>query len=202
MQNFWSWQSLLVANAGLVLSGAVWAGGNCQFPVLDEVETVPLEAGATAAAGSGGDIAGGRWELVRLRYATSPFPIALSGQAVGALEFDASDSSSGTAGLALQVTITSPSEEQIEEQGAGPYSAVGNQLSFENDCGEETLLGDVEYDIDQSGDWPVMVLWGSTSFDVTSPFPATITIMLQAEFELVDPQGVSDPIFEDRFENP
>ena len=185
-----------------VISGALWAGDTCQFPDLSGVEPVELISGATAPAGNGGNIADGRWGLVRLHYSTSPFPIALTGQATGVFEMAADDLFSGTAGLALAVSITQPVEEEIDETGFGPYSASGNQLSFENICGEETLLGEVEYDIDESGNSPIMTLWGSTSFDVTSPFPATITVLLQAEFELLEPQDLPDPIFEDRFENP
>ncbi len=183
-----------------VISAAVWAGDACEFPELSGVEPVALTSGATAPAGSGGNIASGRWELVRLRYSTSPLPIPLTGQARGALEMEADGPVSGAAGLALAVSITSPVEESIDEAGFGPYSASGNELSFENICGEETLLGEVEYNIDESGSAPIMTLWGSTSFDVSSPFPATITVLLQAEFELLEPQDLPDPIFEDRFE--
>ncbi|TVQ27608.1 MAG: hypothetical protein EA370_17760, partial [Wenzhouxiangella sp.] len=74
--------------------------GECQFPDLTGMEPIPMQLGAQAAAGSGGEIAGGRWELVRLRYATSPFLIPLTGEAIGAIEMDAAGPISGTAGLA------------------------------------------------------------------------------------------------------
>ncbi|MCC5865878.1 MAG: hypothetical protein JJU31_12210 [Wenzhouxiangella sp.] len=182
----------------MVISGPLAAGDSCQIPDLSGIEPVDMMLAAVVPAGKGGDIPGGRWELVRLGYSTSPLTIPLTGQATGALELEADDPFSGTAGLALAVSITSPVNESIDEAASGPYLASGNQLSFENDCGEATVLGDVVYDIDESGSAPIMTLWGSTSFEST----VTIAVLLQAEFELVDPQGLSDPIYKDRFEGP
>ena len=191
---------IIVAMLGMLISSTAPAGDPCQFPDLSDVEPVQMMPGAVEPSGNGGDIPGGRWELVRLLYS---FAIDLQGEAIGAIEMDAVATQSGVASLALNVTITSPVAESIEEEGAGPYIANDNELSFKNECGEETLLGEVEYDIDQTGDAPVMTVWGSTSFAV-SPLPPT-TVLLQAEFELVEPQTVEDPIFDDRFqetENP
>jgi len=190
------WPGLTVLLLGIASSLSVQAG-ECQFPDLTGMEPIPMQLGAQAAAGSGGEIAGGRWELVRLRYATSPFPITLTGEAIGAIEMDAAGPISGTAGLALEVTISEPEQEEINEAGSGPYSAVDNMLTFEDDCGEDLLLGEVEYDINTDGEAPLMTIWASDTID-TGLFP--VTIFLQAEFELVEPEATVDPIFEDRFE--
>ncbi len=116
------------------------------------------------------------------------------------LELDATSASTGIGSLALDVTITSPIEEFISETGAGPCVASGTNLSFTNDCGAELTLGDAEYSVDSSGAEPVLTLWGSVEFQITSPFLALITVDLEAEFELVEPQTDDDPVFDDRFE--
>ena len=117
------------------------------------------------------------------------------GEGKGALELDADDAASGYGSLALDVELTDPSPEQINETGAGPYSATDSELVFQNDCGAETLLGQAEYSVDESGTDPVMTLWGEIDIpDV--PFG----ILLEAEFLLVEPNEVDDPVFADRFE--
>ncbi len=187
---------MLALIAGQPATAGPDRGTVCEFPDLTGMTPVSLEPGASPASGTGGDIPGGRWELVAVRYANSP--LAITGEALGALELDASTASSGSGSLALDVTITSPSEEQIDETGAGPYSAPDNVLDFQNDCGDETLLGEAEYSIDSSGADPVMTLWGN--IEITDPFPATI--LLEAEYLLVEADGTDDPVFTDRFEQP
>ena len=185
---------------GMLISSTASAGELCQFPDLAGVEPVQMMPGAVGPSGNGGDIPGGRWELVALRYSTNPPSDNLQGEAIGVIEMAADDAQSGFARLALDVTITSPVDESIEEEGAGPYTVFGSELRFVNDCGEGTLLDAVEYRIDNSGELPRMTLWGSTSFTVSIPFPIVVTVNLQAEFELVAPQTVEDPIFDDRFQ--
>lgn len=170
-------------------------GTACEFPDLGGMTPIPLAPGASPAAGAGGDIPGGRWELVELLYdAVAP----VTGTAVGALELNAADASSGNGSAALNVDITSPTAETIDETGAGPYAAPGTVLDLQNDCGEQLLLGQAEYTVDDSGQDPTMTLWGS--IDVTEPFPTTI--LIEAEFLLVEPAGPGDEVFRDRFEGP
>jgi len=191
---------IIVAMLGMLISSTAPAGDPCQFPDLSDVEPVQMMPGAVEPSGNGGDIPGGRWELVALRYRTDPSYDNLQGEAVGVIEMDADDALSGFASLALDVMITSPVDESMEEEGAGPYDAIGSELSFVNDCGEGTLLDAVEYQIDNSGELPRMTLWGSTTFTVFIPIPVVVTVNLQAEFDLVAPQTVEDPIFDDRFQ--
>jgi len=156
---------------------------------------IPLAQGASAPAGTGGEIAGGRWELTDVLYDSF---LTVTGEAAGAFELDSTDLSSGQGSAALSVDITSPTTETIDENGAGPYSASGTTLDFQNDCGGELLLGNAEYSIDDSGPIPMMTLWGS--IDITDPFPTSIPI--EVRFLLVEPAGPGDPIFSDRFEAP
>ena len=186
--------------AVVMASSQARAGVECVFPVLDPADTVILEPGAVPPAGTGGTLESGRWELVRLRYAVSPNLVTLSGTALGAFELTALDAGSGTGSLALDVSITSPVSEAIEEEAAGPYATSGNQLTVENVCGDDALLGDVEYSIDDSGERPLMTLWGSTSFEVDLGFPIVVTVSLQAEFEQLASPDLPDPLVEDRFE--
>ena len=174
-------------------------GTECEFPDMTGLDPIDLEPNASPAAGTGGDIAGGRWELVEVRYTTEP-AFGLTGNARSVLELDAQSTTSGQASLSLEVTITSPEEEEIDEVGAGPYSATGNMLSFQNDCGDELTLDEVEYSIDLGGENPLMTLWGSSQFVISDPISLTITIFLEAQYELVEPQTADDPIFEDRFQ--
>lgn len=189
---------LLMCTLTMLAGSSATAGPSrgtvCEFPDLTGMTPVSLQPGAAPADGTGGDIPGGRWELVTVRYANSPLPI--TGDALGALALQAASPSSGNGSVALDVTITSPTSEQIDETGAGPYSAPGTVLDFQNDCGTETLLGEAEYSVDESGTDPVMTLWGNVQ--ITDPF--AITILLEAEFLLVDPDEVEDPVFADRFE--
>ncbi len=187
---------LCVLGAGAFASAARAeppSAAGCEFPDLSAMTPVSLQSGAAPAAGTGGDIPGGRWELVAARYTNSPVPI--TGQALGALELEAVTPTSGSGGVALDVTITFPANEQINETGAGPYSAADNVLDFQNDCGAETLLGQAEYSVDPGGTDPVMTLWGNVEIPDLS-----ITILLEAEFLLVEPNEVDDPVFADRFE--
>lgn len=190
---------IVVAVVWLVAGSTVWAdlprGPTCVYPDLTGMTPVTLIAGAAPAAGTGGDVPGGRWELVAVRYANSPLPI--TGDAVGALELDAATATTGSGSLALDVTITAPVAEQIDETGAGPYSATGTVLDFQNDCGAESLLGEAEYSVETAGPDPVMTLWGETVLD-TGLGP--ITILIEAEFVLVEPQTSVDSVFDDRFE--
>jgi len=173
-------------------------GPVCEFPDISTLSPVTMQSGAAPAAGTGGDLPGGRWELTALRY-NSAVPIA--GDALGAVELDALTAATGTAGLALEVNITAPVANQTSEAGAGPYAAVGNVLNFTNDCGEDLTLGAAEYTVDTSGAEPVLTLWGSIEFQITDPFPVLIVIDLEAEFQLTEPQITQDPVFEDRFES-
>jgi hypothetical protein len=193
-------QGLLVG--GLILlthstgvAAASIAGTVCEFPDLSSMTPVDLQSGASPAAGEGGDIPGGRWELIAARHDSF---LTITGEALGAMELDASTPTAGSGSLALDVSITSPTVAQIDETGAGPYSASGTVLSFQNDCGDELLLGSAEYSVDTSGPDPVMTLWGS--FEITDPFPTTIGI--ETEFLLVEPAEIEDPVFSDRFEGP
>ncbi len=188
--------------AALVLAGpGAHAGISCDFPELDPAAFVILEPGASPPAGTGGVIESGRWELVRLRYSVTPDLVALSGTALGAFELVALDDSSGFGSLSLEVSINSPVSEFIDEEAAGPYAANGNQLVVENVCGDDALLGEVEYSIDSSGENPRLILWGSTSFEVNIGFPITVTVQLQPEFERIDAPELPDPVFDDRFES-
>ncbi len=175
-------------------------GTECVFPDMSVIDPVPLEPDASDPAGAGGEILGGRWQLFEVRYRTEPFAIEVEGNARSVLELDAAGVTGGQASLALEVTITSPPEEEIDEVGAGPYSANGILLSFQNDCGDELTLDEVEYSIDSSMDVPIMTLWGDEQFDITEPFPTTITVFLEVQYELVEPQQLDDPVFDDRFE--
>ena len=190
---------LLFVSALLALSAQSRAqyprGTVCEFPDLGGMTPVAFEPGAASAAGTGGEIPGGRWELVALRY---DFFLTVAGEATGAFELAATDASSGVGSAALQVTITEPAPDQIDETGAGPYSATGNSLEFQNDCGDALLLGETEYTVDTSGAEPVMTLWGD--IDITDPFPTTIPI--EAEFLLVEPANGDGAVFQDRFESP
>ncbi len=179
--------------AGLV-SAQTPRGPVCEFPDISTLSPVTMQSGAAPAAGTGGDLPGGRWELLALRY-NSAVPIA--GDALGALELDALTAATGTAGLALEVNITAPVANQTSEAGAGPYAAVGNVLNFTNDCGEELTLGAAEYTVDTSGPEPLLKLWGR--IELSTEFP--VTINLEAEFQLTEPQITQDPVFEDRFES-
>lgn len=170
-------------------------GTSCVFPDLSGMTPVALQSGAASPSGVGGAVPGGRWELVAVRYASA---FAISGSAVGALELDAGAPTAGDGSLALNVTITSPLAETIDEVGAGPYAATGSLLSFQNDCGDELLLGQAEYEVDSSGAKPTLTLWGT--IEITDPFPTTIEI--ETAFLLVEPTGAADEIFEDRFEVP
>ncbi|NBB91970.1 MAG: hypothetical protein GVY32_02235 [Gammaproteobacteria bacterium] len=184
-----------VAPPAAVGNGSL-AGTICEFPDLGTMTPVPLAPGASPAAGTGGDIPGGRWELIAARYDNSPLPI--TGDARSIIELDGSAPTAGMGSLALEVSITSPTTDQISETGAGPYSASGTVLNFQNDCGDELLLGSAEYSVDDSGVDPVMTLWGN--YEITDPFP--VTILIETEFLLVEPIGVEDPVFSDRFETP
>lgn len=193
---------LLIGVLGVFLwSGSALAdlprGAVCEFPDLSSVAPVPLQSGAMAPAGTGGDLPGGRWELVAMYY-VSDFTITAT--AVAALELDAETASSGFGSLALDVSVTSPTTLDFNEAGAGPYEASGTALSFGNDCGDELALSDVEYSVDASGEAPVLTLWGDLEFEVVIVIPVTIVVNLEAEFELVEPQEVEDPVFSDRFE--
>lgn len=169
----------------------------CEFPDLSDVAPVPFQAGATAPAGTGGDVPGGRWELVAMYYQSD---FAITATAVAALELDAETASSGFGSLALDVSVTSPTALDFNEAGAGPYAASGAFLSFGNDCGDELALAEVEYSVNDSGSVPVLTLWGELEFEVVIVFPVTIVVNLEAEFELVEPQVIEDPVFSDRFE--
>lgn len=131
-------------------------------------------------------------------YYQSDFTITAT--AVAALELDAETASSGFGSLALDVSVTSPTTLDFNEAGAGPYEASGTALSFGNDCGDELALSDVEYSVDASGEAPVLTLWGDLEFEVVIVIPVTIVVNLEAEFELVEPQEIEDPVFSDRFE--
>jgi len=180
--------------------GESLAGPVCEFPDLSSVSPVNLTAGPSRPDGVGGDIPGGRWELLTVEYELSaPLPVTVTGTAVGALEFDATNSSSGFGSLAFDIDISSPQASTRQDRGAGPYSASGNELTFSNDCQGELALGDSEYSVESAGAAPILTLWGSESFSVTEPVPIMITIFLRAEFLLVEAQG-GDPVFEDRFE--
>lgn len=186
---------LMVLTHTTGVAAASIAGTVCEFPDLSSMSPIDLQSGASPAAGTGGDIPGGRWELIAARHDSF---LTITGEALGAMELDGSSPAAGIGSLALDVSITSPTTEQIDETGAGPYSTSGSVLSFQNDCGDELLLGSAEYSVDTSGPDPVMTLWGS--FDITEPFPATIGI--ETEFLLVEPATVEDPVFSDRFEVP
>lgn len=198
---------LPVSSAGLILLLALPAeaefttGTVCSFPDLSGMSPVIMQPGATVPSGTGGPVAGGRWELIRLLY-TASVPATIVGQAIGAIELDAADPLSGQGSVALEVDISSPTLAQVEQTGAGPYLATGTVLSFTNDCGGELTLGDSEYTIDTSGTNPVMSLWGSFDVPVTDPFPIIVTVQIEADFELVEPQLTGDPVFDDRFEAP
>lgn len=170
-------------------------GPVCEFPDISTMTAVPVETGASAPAGTGGDIPGGRWELIEIRHAAPAF-ITIVGEGTGALELEADDPTSGYGSVALDVELTQPSAEQINETGAGPYSATGTVLSVGNDCGDDLLLGEAEYSVDTSGPDPVMILWGS--IEVTDPIPTSIPI--ETRFLLTEPSEVDDPVFADRFE--
>lgn len=193
-----------VSGVCLLLAGS-WAladsplGPACVFPDLSGVAPVAFESGATPPAGTGGDLPGGRWELVAMYYDSS---VTIAATAVAALELDAATVSSGFGSLALDVSVTSPATLAFNEAGAGPYLASGTSLSFGNDCGEELSLSDVEYSVDVSGSVPVLTLWGDLEFEVEPfpGFPVLVVVNLEAEFELVEPAVVDDPVFADRFE--
>ncbi|QKK02666.1 MAG: hypothetical protein HND55_08420 [Pseudomonadota bacterium] len=198
---------LLTLFPGLLLlaTGAAAQAGDprgtvCAFPDISALTPVTLSPGASTPAGTGGDIPGGRWELVQVKYDTEPDVGEVVGQARGALELVASSSVAGQGSMALQVTITEPENQQIDETGAGPYSATGNMLDFQNDCGDALTLGQVEYTVDTSGDDPVMTLWGSSDIQITDPFPIVITVFLEVDFLLVEPPDGGDAVFQDRFE--
>lgn len=190
-----SFMLTLLATGTLVHAGED-RGPTCQFPDISGMPPVMLEPGASPAAGSGGDIPGGRWELVTVRYDHDFLDI--TGEAVGAMELQAFGPASGDGSLAMDVTITSPTSEAINETGAGPYTASGTVLNFQNDCGGELLLGEAEYSVDDSGPDPLMTLWGN--IEITDPFPTTI--LVETEFLLVEPANTVDEIFEDSFEQP
>lgn len=193
--------ALLLLLLSLPVEAEFTNGPVCSFPDLTGMSPVTMEPGATLPNGTGGPVAGGRWELIRLRY-TSSVPGTIVGEALGAIELDAADASSGQGSLALEVDITAPTIAQVQQTGAGPYLATGTILSFTNDCGGDLTLGDSEYSIDTSGTNPVMSLWGSFDVPVTDPFPIIVTVQIEAAFELVEPQLTGDPVFSDRFEAP
>jgi hypothetical protein len=166
----------------------------CEFPDLIGMTPVDLTAGAGEPSNTGGDIPGGRWELVAVRHGSQ---FTVTGDAVGAMELNATDASSGDGSVALEVTITSPTNDEIDETGAGPYSASAGTLTFNNDCGADTLISNAEYRVDTSGEDPVMTLWGD--IEITDPFPTTIPV--ETEFLLVEPADSSE-VFSDRFEQP
>jgi len=186
---------MMLLAVGPQIHAAQTQGPTCQFPDISATTPVPLEPGASPAAGDGGNIPGGRWELITVRYDSF---LTITGEAIGALEMASSGPLQGEGSVALDVTITSPTSEQISETGAGPYSATGTVLSFQNDCGGELLLGEAEYSVDTSAADPLMTLWGE--IEITDPFPTTIPI--ETEFLLVEPASPGDEIFKDRFEQP
>ncbi|AKS41135.1 hypothetical protein [Wenzhouxiangella marina] len=171
----------------------------CVFPDVAGMTPVPLQAGASAPAGIGGDLPGGRWELITLRY-TPSIPLTIVGEGISAIELDAVDGSSGISAAVLDFEITSPTATTLQQTGAGPYLATGVNLAFTNDCGDALALGGSEYSVETDGPDPILRLWGAFDVQLTDPIPITVTIQLEAVFELVEPQIIEDPVFEDRFE--
>lgn len=177
------------------------AGPACVFPDLTGVAPVVLAQGAQDPAGSADPIPGGRWGLESLLYRTS-VPITIAGDATGVIELVAGSPSAGDFSAALDVNITAPAEEIRSEAGAGPYQQTGGLLNFDNQCGDALTLSDTVYRVDISGPEPVLTLWGQVDIPIEDPFPLVVTIELEADFRLVEPQGAGDPIFDDRFEAP
>jgi len=176
-------------------------GPVCEYPDLADVAPVTLELGAGDPAGSTDPIPGGRWELTELLYRPS-LPITIAGDATGAIELVAGTPSAGDFSAALVVNITAPAPEMSSETGAGSYEQLDGLLNFTNECGDALTLSGTAYRVDTTGSDPVLSLWGQIDIPIKDPFPILVTIELEADFLLVEPQGVGDPVFEDRFEAP
>jgi len=174
-------------------------GPVCNYPDLKDVAAVALAQGAGDPAGSADPIPGGRWELTSLLYRPS-VPVVIAGDSIGAIELIASAPGAGDFGAALEVNITSPGPEMRSETGAGTYEQTDGLLNFTNQCGEALTLSDTVYRVESSGTDPVLTLWGQIDIPIEDPFPLVVTIELEADFTLVEPQGAGDPVFEDRFE--
>jgi len=174
-------------------------GPVCNYPDLTNVAAVALQLGAGAPAGSADPIPGGRWELTSLLYQPS-IPIPIAGDATGVIELEASSPSAGEFSAALEVNITAPASEMRSENGAGTYEQAGGLLNFTNQCGEALTLSDTVYSVDTTEPEPVLTLWGQIDIPIEDPFPLLVTIELEADFTLVEPQGAGDPVFDDRFE--
>ncbi len=199
--------SLTLIAAGILLASPLMAGNLagpvCQFPDISGVTPAVLEAGAGDPAGNAAPIPGGRWELAALRTRLiPPLPIPIAGEATGALVLDANSPIDGQFSAALEVDITAPAAQMRSETGAGSYSQTSGLLNFNNECGDALTLSDTVYRVDSTGPDPVWTLWGSVEVPIEQPFPLLLTIELEADFLLVEPQGAADPVFDDRFEAP
>ena len=67
---------LCVLGAGAFASAARAeppSAAGCEFPDLSAMTPVSLQPGAAAAASTGGDIPGGRWELIAIRHGAPAF---------------------------------------------------------------------------------------------------------------------------------
>ncbi|MEE4638616.1 MAG: hypothetical protein V2J42_07755 [Wenzhouxiangella sp.] len=199
---------------GVFLATAVGLGGSpslraeqlsgpplCIFPDLAGVTAVALTEGAGDPAGSADPIPGGRWQLTALLYRPS-IPIEITGDATGVIELEAISPSAGQFSAALDINITTPTQETRSETGAGPYAQMAGMLDFTNQCGDALTLSDTLYRVDSSGAEPVLTLWGQVEIPVEDPFPLVVTIELEADFLRVESQTALDPIFDDRFETP
>jgi|GEM_PF-2520427 len=198
--------TVTLAATGLLLAAPLLArdapGPVCQFPDISGVVPAVMEAGAGNPAGNAAPIPGGRWELVALRTRTSPVPLTIAGEAIGALELDAISPSTGQFSAALEVDITSPVSQTRSETGAGSYSQTSGLLDFNNECGDALTLSDTVYRVDAAGPDPILTLWGSVEIPIEDPISLVVTIELEADFLLVQAQGLKDPVFDDRFEGP
>lgn len=173
---------IALAFLAALLPPASWAGGTCTAPDLTDTGSVSLQDGATPAAGMGGELPGGRWELVEARYSTD-IPVSATGTAQGAIELEPVNPFEGWARVAVHLNLTAPVTEEIELDGAGAYTATGAVLDLDQSCGDDNPIDGAEYTVTDLNPGFELTLWTQFEYDV-SGFPVTIDV--EARFLLED----------------
>lgn len=151
-----------------------YAGGDCTPADPTDVEPVPIQDGAGPAAGQGGELPAGRWELVEARYSTD-FPVSIAGTAQGVFELEPDSPFAGWGKVALHLHLTAPVADEIELEGAGTYTAAGPTLQFDNACGDENPADGAEYTVTELDPGFELTLWTQFEYDVEG-FPVTINV--------------------------
>ncbi|MEN1727805.1 MAG: hypothetical protein AAGJ52_05125 [Pseudomonadota bacterium] len=170
----------------------------CDFPDLMTVSPVLILPGATNPDPSDDPIPGGRWELIAV-FLTPSLPVAISGEARGILELNASSDLTGLSNNAFNVQgEANPGATLFDESlnFAGPYAAAMGALGVTDECSNPPVASSIAYRVDTSGPEPALTLWNSLDAEAG---PITITIDAELLYLLVEPQP-GDPVFEDRFE--